>query len=52
MNNNEMVQIVPKIETTMHNNIAYVKGWLILKLKNLRSVNGLTKSCNINERMI
>ena len=31
MNNNEMVQIVPKIETTMHNNIAYVKGWLILK---------------------
>ena len=44
MNNNEMVQIVPKIETTMHNNIAYVKGWLILKLKNLRSVNGLTKS--------
>ena len=43
MNNNEMVQIVPKIEITMHN-IAYVKGWLILKLKNLRSVNGLTKS--------
>ena len=44
MNNNEMVQIVPKIETTMHNNIAYVKGWLILKLKNFRSVSGLTKS--------
>lgn len=43
MNNNEMVQIVPKIETTMHN-IAYVKGWLILKLKNFRSVSGLTKS--------